>query len=130
MINTNDINLYTPFYGELANDPYRYAFEQSEITAAQTISYIYLNNFQNTTTDEFYAQALFPNSIARIAEDHYLISNKLEKNVILREYICTHSDNKIKASAYNNYSLIYNNNKVFDYIQLISDTSIGLVHLH
>ena len=39
-INSNGVNLRTPFYGELSEDPARYAYTHSELQAANTITTI------------------------------------------------------------------------------------------
>ncbi len=44
-INNSAVNLRTPFYEELSNDPHRWAFTHSEMQAADTLTDIYTEKF-------------------------------------------------------------------------------------
>lgn len=72
-INTHSVNMRTPFYGELSEDPYREAHTHSEMQAADTITDIHNGKILNTYRFHTFQY----NLINKYGIDYYLDYKKI-----------------------------------------------------
>lgn len=124
MINSHGVNTRTPFYGkDYMQDPERYAFNESELTAVNSISEIYDGKI---TTDNEYRKMPFEGRAGLERVSSLSIEAENEGLVIIRKYIYTHqfagggsereSRDLLDSFSSSGYNMIYNNGEVEAYL--------------
>jgi hypothetical protein len=114
-INSNSVNIHTPFYGKVSEDPSRDSLTDSEIKAADTLLTISDSSI-DWGTDEYYGLAIkyyemekFGGIAAMNPQNYNLNENKI---LIIREYFVNHNGNIESHDLNTQGNLIYNNNEV------------------
>ena len=124
MINSYGVNTRTPFYGkDYMQDPQRYAFNESELSAIDSISEIYDGKI---TTDNEYRKLPFEGRVGLERVSSLSIEADSEGLVVIREYIYTHqfagggsereSRDLLDSFSSSGYNMIFNNGEVKAYL--------------
>ncbi len=124
MVNSFGINTCTPFYGEkYMQDPHRYAFTQSEMSAVDTITGIYDGTI---TTDEEYRKLPFQAAVGQRAVP-FQPDVESEGMIVIRQYTYTHqfikgcSQEQAMRLLYSfgsyEYHMVYNNGQVVGHME-------------
>jgi len=124
MINSYGVNTRTPFYGEdYIQDPERYAFNESELSAIDSISEIYDGKI---TTDNEYRKLPFEGRVGLERVSSLSIEADSEGLVVIRKYIYTHqfagggsereSRDLLDSFSSSGYNMIFNNGEVKAYL--------------
>jgi|GEM_PF-5209720 len=104
-----NINIYSPFLGDMAKDPSRNAIIESEFKALDTLSNFYSGQI---TTDNYYSEPIsyeFWDSNKVLHMNPYL---QPEGMILIRQYITNHKNEISKYPSLNNaYLLKITNNK-------------------
>lgn len=114
MINSNGVNIYTPFYGkDYHQDPVRYAFTQSELTAVNSISEMYDDKI---ITDHWYSSLPFLTQVGQTKIAYLNPKSKNEGLIVIRKYIYKHE------FSYEYQGRIYNEKLTEDYFVKFSSS--------
>lgn len=122
-LNSYGVNTYTPFYGaDYPKDPYRYAFNQSEMTAADSILAM---NLSQVTTDVNYLSLPFDGRTEPETMEPLGTNQEFTGLVVVRKYVYTHQyiigDDKAEVDRLLNsltgakYNAVYDNGEVKAY---------------
>jgi len=124
MVNSYGVNTRTPFYGkDYMQDPQRYAFNESELSAIDTISEIYDGKI---TTDNEYRKLPLATQVGQERAISLSIEEENEGLIVIREYVYRHgifagqaneqSTRLLDSFSSSGYNMVYNNGEVKAYL--------------